>query len=413
MTVRWRRTATARLLLVLFVTAAGDEIAAFVLTFKLADHGSLVVAVLQIANLLPGVLLGAWVGARLVGRPPGRVLALATLAQAAAAAGLVAAGAVGPTVALVVLFAVVGTVSATAMTASLPVFHRGEPEQAYGFSQTVSSAAMLVGPMLGAGLYATVGAGPALAIDAASFLAVTAYGLAHWSTTAPGPEPEPDPEPDPGPEAAAAPVPAVRLSGPVLLVVAAVFLVIAATAGTDVAFVFLVREHVPHAAQAYGLATAAWAAGLLAGGLVAARLGRTSAVARLPLAGLVIGLAYAGSGALPRLVPLVVLFVLGGLANAVFNASLRATIYRLAGPRQAPRAFGVFLAGVNAAILVGIVTVTPFAQHASRAVYLAAGGVAVLSSLALGLTGVARPSAGPAPAARPDPFDVSLSEAEA
>ncbi|MGA5822857.1 MFS transporter [Kitasatospora sp. NPDC094028] len=405
MTVRRRRTGTARLLLVLFVTAAGDEIAAFVLTFKLADHGPLVVALLQIANLLPGVLLGAWVGARLVGRPPGRVLAAAALAQAAAAVGLVAAGAVGPTVALVVLLAVVGTVSATALTASLPVFHRGEPEQAYGLSQTMSSVAMLVGPMLGAALYTTVGAGPALAIDAASFLAVSAYGLAHWSTAAPAPEP--------GPEPVTPQVPAVRLSGPVLLIVAAVFLVIAATAGTDVAFVFLVREHVPHAAQAYGLATAAWAVGILAGGLVAARLGGTAAVARLSLAGLVIGLAYAGSGALPRLVTLVVLFVFGGLANAVFNASLRATIYRLAGPRQAPRAFGVFLSGVNAAIVVGIVTVTPFAQHASRAVYLVAGSVAVLSSLTLGLVGIVRPPADPTPRAQPDPFDLSLSEADA
>ncbi|MEU3829922.1 hypothetical protein GT045_00420 [Streptomyces sp. SID486] len=367
------RLRAALLFAVLLVSAGGDEVAVFALTFHLAASGAYVVAVLQIAGLLPGVLLGRHVGRALTGRRPGPVLAAASVAQAAVAVVLSSGLPPGGTVACVALLAAVNTVSVTVVNAALPVLAgTGVAEKAYGLGQSAASLAMVLGPLAGSALFAALGVRGALLTDAATFLAVAVYGVAVRSAElVPG-----DTGTDAGPERGG-------LTGGSLLALGVVFVVIAATAGTDVAFVFLVREHVPGSAVAvFGSATAAWAVGVLAGSALAGRLAATPPVVRLALSGSVIGAVYLACGLAPTVTVLLTTFVVGGAANAVFNATLRAAIYRMAGPAEAARAFGTFTAGVNTAVLCGILVTTPFAEGASAWAYTVGGAAALAAALA-------------------------------
>ncbi|MEU2227411.1 hypothetical protein [Streptomyces sp. NPDC018347] len=369
------RLRAALLFAVLLVSAGGDEVAVFALTFHLASAGAYFVAVLQIAGLLPGVLLGRSVGGALAGRRPGPVLAAASAAQAAVAVVLSSGLPPAATVGCVALLAAVNTVSVTVVNAALPVLVDTDvPEKAYGLGQSASSLAMVLGPLAGSALFAALGVRGALLADAATFLAVAAYGLAVRTV---GPAPD-DPEAGSG----AAPGRG-GLTGGSLLALGLVFVVIAATAGTDVAFVFLVREHLPGSAVAvFGFATAAWAVGILTGSALAGPLSPTPPVARLALSGSVIGAVYLVCGLAPTATVLLTAFVVGGAANAVFNTTLRAAIYRMAGPAQAARAFGTFVAGANTAVICGIVVATPFAEDTSSLAYAVGGAAALCAALA-------------------------------
>ncbi|WP_160148851.1 MFS transporter [Amycolatopsis alkalitolerans] len=356
---------------VLLISYGGDEVAVFALTFHLSSSGALFVAGLQVAALLPGVLLGRYVGKLLIGRKPGAVVAAASAAQAAVAVvlsfDLPAAGTVG----FVALLAVVNTFSVTMLNAALPMLAATEvAESAYGLGQSASSLAMVLGPLAGAGLFAVMGVRGALLIDAATFLTVAAYGVAVRAVPL-AEDAEPDAKPERG-----------GLTGTAILTVGLVFVVIGTTAGTDVAFVFLVREHMPDSAVAVlGFATAAWAIGIMLGSSLVSRVSSVSPVVRLALSGSLIGAVYLACGLAPTAAVLLTTFVLGGLANAIFNATLRAAIYRMVGPSEATRAFGTFLAGVNAAILCGIAIATPFAEGASATAYTVGGGAALLAAL--------------------------------
>ncbi|MFF5025558.1 hypothetical protein ACWCPJ_21100 [Streptomyces collinus] len=358
---------------VLLVSYGGDEVAVFALTFHLASSGAYFVAALQIAGLLPGVVLGRYLGGRLTGRRPGPVLAAASAAQAAVAVVLSFGLPPSGVIACVALLAAVNTISVTVVNAALPVLADTDvPEKAYGFGQSAGSLAMVLGPLAGSALFAAVGVRGALLADAATFLAVAAYGVAVRTL---GLVPE-DGEPD-----------AVSahggLTGGSVLAVGLVFVVIAATAGTDVAFVFLVREHMPGAAVAvFGFATAAWAVGILAGSALAGTLSPVPPVVRLALSGSVIGAVYLACGLAPGVTVLLSAFVIGGTANAVFNTTLRAAIYRMVGPAQAARAFGTFIAGANTAVLCGIVVATPFAEGTSAWTYAVGGGAALVAAFA-------------------------------
>ncbi|GAA2771045.1 hypothetical protein GCM10010521_55760 [Streptomyces rameus] len=367
------RLRAALLFAVLLVSAGGDEVAVFALTFHLAASGAYVVAVLQIAGLLPGVLLGRHVGRALTGRRPGPVLAAASVAQAGVAVVLSSGLPPGGTVACVALLAAVNTVSVTVVNAALPVLAGTDvAERAYGLGQSAASLAMVLGPLAGSALFAALGVRGALLTDAATFLAVAVYGVAVRSAELVPGDTGTDAVPEPG-----------GLTGGSLLALGVVFVVIAATAGTDVAFVFLVREHVPGSAVAvFGSATAAWAVGVLAGSALVGRLAATPPVVRLALSGSVIGAVYLACGLAPTVTVLLTTFVVGGAANAVFNATLRAAIYRMAGPAEAARAFGTFTAGVNTAVLCGILVTTPFAEGASAWAYTVGGAAALAAALA-------------------------------
>ncbi|MFC9931329.1 hypothetical protein [Streptomyces sp. NPDC127190] len=367
------RLRAALLFAVLLASSGGDEVAVFALTFHLAPSGAYFVGTLQIAGLLPGVLLGRPVGRALVGRRPGPVLALASAAQAAITVVLSSGLPPGGTVAGVALLAAVNTVSVTALNAALPVLAGTDvAEKAYGLAQSAGSLAMVLGPLAGSALFATLGIRGALLADAATFLTVTAYGVAVRTVELIPDDTESDSASERG-----------GLTGGSLLALGLVFVVIAATAGTDVAFVFLVREHAPGSAvTVFGFATAAWAVGILAGSALAGRLASTPPVARLALSGSVIGTVYLVCGLAPTATVLLTTFVIGGIANAVFNTTLRAAIYRMTGPAQSARAFGAFTAGVNAAVLCGILVTTPFAEDASAPAYAVGGAAALCAALA-------------------------------
>lgn len=386
------RLRVALLFVVLLVSSGGDEIAVFALTFDLASSGAYFVAGLQVAGLLPGVLLGRYVGGGLTGRRPGPVLAAASAAQAAVAAVLSFDLHPAAAIACVALLAAVNTVSVTVLNAALPTLV-GDlvAEKAYGLGQSASSLAMVLGPLAGAALFAALGVRGALLIDAATFLAVAVYGLAvRRVEPAPG-STEPDATPERG-----------GLTTGAVLALGLVFVVIATTAGTDVAFVFLVREHMPGSAVAvFGFATAAWAVGILLGSVLVGRLASVPPISRLALSGSVIGAVYLVCGLVPTATVLLSTFIVGGMANAVFNATLRAAIYRMAGPAQAARAFGTFIAGANAAILCGIAIATPFAEGASAWTYTVGGAAAFLAALACVLVAIRTREELPAGASSP------------
>ena len=165
-----------------FLSAAGDFVA--LITLALTVHeltgSGLAVSALFATTLVPVLALAGVAGTVVDRFESVRVLAVASLAQALVAAGLVFASAdLVPLLALSVLLAVGAAVSNPAEFALVPVVAaRDRLTEANGLVEAARYAGFTVGPLLAAAFAALGGAGVALVANAVSFLAIAgAAGL--------------------------------------------------------------------------------------------------------------------------------------------------------------------------------------------------------------------------------------------
>ena len=389
-----RRTAARDLRLLAgsaFLSSAGDLLA--MLTLALAVHeitgSGIAVSAYFAATMVPTVAVAPLAGLVADRFEPVRVMAAASIAQAALAVALAATpGHFAAILALSALLAVGSAISQPAEFALVP--HLSDEEgltRANGVMEAARYAGFAAGPVL-AGVVAVVG-GPALALllNAASFLAIAgAAALIRTRRGKPGPErarperarperarpgvgPEPDgaagrareavaPERNGGAEPVR-PVPPDRARDglsvlwadpvlrPALAAAVGALLFISASLTAEV---FYIQDVVGAGATGYAATTLAWMLGMVMGATRIAPRVRTEAIASAALVGLVVQGAGMGGQTIWTVLPFAIAgYAIGGIGHGAKNTLLRTLIQRRVPDRLHGRAFAAYNAARNTA----------------------------------------------------------------
>ena len=342
-----RQRDVAILVLATAVSVTGDAAAVIALLLRLHAGGGSgwAIAALMLASGAPMIVLSPLAGA-LVDRIDSRTaIAASALAQAVCAALLAQFSGTVATLALVALLTACGTVVSPAVGALLP---RTVPEdrlvEASSHQQTAFVVGNLAGPALGGLLTGALGSTAPLELDAVSFLVMgaaiffvrTRRHLSRESTE-----------------------PRVRRSGFRMLwddsllraVVATMAGVILAAGAVNVAEVFLMKDALHTSDLVFGIVSAMWMAGMIAGSALTPRLGRTTPallrVMAIALLVTAVGLVAAG---LSSVWPMAAgAFFVGGIGNAGLSVASRTIVTLRTADAFRGRVFGAMTGSINAA----------------------------------------------------------------
>lgn len=333
---------------------AGDLMAAttLALTLQSAGAGGFAVAGLLLAGVSPLVVLAPLTG-RIVDRVDSRWLLVGVgLAQAAVCALLAFVTAPLLIVTLVTLIACGLALTQPTLAALLPAMvGREDLPRAMALSQTATSIGALAAPVLAGVLVGQFGARVPLLLVAVAFLTLagagrlirTRRGRAGGTTAGDAAPRQPfrywrDP-----------------LLGAITVAIAGVVLGVGAI---NVVAIFYLRETLGASTTAYGLIEALWAAGLLAGTWVTARL-----VRRMREDGaLVYGtlctlaatcLAIAAMAIFPAVLWVAPLYLVGGFFNGGLNVQQNVLVARRVPAESHGRAFAILVGWIQGANLTG------------------------------------------------------------
>src|SRR5215217_2589230 len=365
------------------LSALGDWLAIVPLALHVQERGGsgIAVAGLFIALWSPAALLAGPAGLLADRLSPARVLTACSLPAAALCTALAFTDALAPLLALTALLGAVNAVAHPAEFALVPLL-AGERElvRVNGHVEAARYAGFMLGPVLGGVLAAGGGTQLALIVDAGTFVALAAAGvaLARGSRrTGAG-------------RAGAAGIGRAR-DGIVLLArdaqlrlaVGVVFVSLLFMTATPAAIVVFATESLDVGRHGYGVLMTLWMAGMAAGALGLAR--RVPAHVLAP--GALVAVACQGAGiALPALVVAVPLagagYLAGGLAHGTKNVIVRTLIHERAPAHLRGRAYAAYNGLRNGAEIVamscgGILIAT----IGARWTLLLAGGLPVLVAL--------------------------------
>jgi len=333
-----------------FLSAAGDMLA--MVTLALAVHdltgSGLAVAAYFATTLVPAIALAPLAGLVADRVESVRVLVVASLAQAAAAAGLaLAAGDLPGLLVLATLLAAGAAMSQPAEFALVPVVAReGRLIAANGLMESARYAGFAAGPLLAGGLAAAGGTRAALLVNAASFLAVAVAGrLLHARRPpAPGHGAERDRARDG--------IAALWDDGVLRIVVGAAVAALLFISASLTVEVFYAKDVLEAGDTGYALLTVAWMAGMIAGATGLARHVPQRVLAGGALAALAIqGAGMAAQTAVLALPVALAGYLVGGLGHGVKNTLVRTLIQARVPGRLHGRAFAAYGAARNAAEL--------------------------------------------------------------
>jgi MFS family permease len=313
----WRHRDLRLLLPARALSAFGDDMTLLVLTLRVYDAGlgPWSIAALLLCAALPVVVL-ARVAGRLADTVSFRTLAATTaLWQAACCVALAFATPLWATFLLVLLLQSGHAVAGPAWGALVPsIAPPDDVGRAVGASQALNTVAAVAAPAAAGLLVAWLGFAAPLLVDAATFAALGAAGLA-IRTARGGARAE-----DGVGDAAGSPSFALRsdpLVWPLLLGLCVMVLV---GEVTSVVEVFLVRDVLDAGALAFGLLGAGLAAGLVAGSILAGRPASHSHRAlRAVLAALALAVALALGGLAPSIWAFAALWCGLGVVNGIVN----------------------------------------------------------------------------------------------
>jgi MFS family permease len=339
-----------------FLSAAGDLLAWLTLALVVHDltGSGLAVSAYFAATMVPVVALSPLAGLIADRFEPVRVMAVASIAQAAVAAGLaLSTDAYGAILALAALLAAGSAISQPAEFALVP--HLTDDDgltRANGVMEAARYAGFAAGPVL-AGVVAAVG-GPELAllVNAASFLVIAvAAALIRTRRGA-----RPAQAGSAQGESAAGP-PHVRhrardgvaylwrdpVLRPTLVAAVSALAFISASMTLEV---FYVKEVLHGGQLAYAGLMLAWMLGMVAGAMrIAPRVPATAALVALGLQGAGMGLQTVWA-----VLPLAIAgYAIGGVGHGVKNTLLRTLIQRRVPDRVHGRAFAAYNAARNTA----------------------------------------------------------------
>lgn len=365
------------------VSTAGDAAAMVALLLRMRPHGSVWVAALLAAELLPTVLLAPLVG-RLVDRAETwRTILLALVGQTAIAVPLALVSGPLPTVLLFGGMFVFGSVLRPASSAFVPaVTGPQDAPRGYRMVATGGGLGWIVGPGLGGALTGAFGPSVALLVDAASFAAMAAaVGFVRArrrserdGATIAGREPG-----------------GLRIvwSLPVLrLVVVVGALAVGCAVVDNVAAPFRYVNELHASAGEYGVYLTIWSAGALVGVRLSARIADRWRVRGVLLADLGQGLAIAGIGLLPSLGWTYGASALGGVANGVANVLLSALVASMVPSARHGRAFAATGAMTQVAVGAGTVAGAPLITALGGGGAMGLAGCLAAVAAAIGTAGV-------------------------
>ncbi|WP_328422593.1 MFS transporter [Micromonospora sp. NBC_00389] len=381
-------------------TICGDFLAATALALALqgAGAGGLAVSGLLLAATLPLVVLAPLAG-RLADRVDSRTLLVTVgLAQAAICVLLALADHPVLVVGLVTLLACGLAVTQPCLAALLPAMVRPDDlPRASAISQTAVSLGALGGPVLAGLLVGQFGTRVPLLLDAATYLALVVAGLLLRTRRG-------------GRRIAATPAnPRVAALGwrlrrdPLMLVmVVSTAVVIAAIGGINVVEVFFIRETLNGSPTTYGLVSAAWMAGMLPGGWLAARLANRltddAALVRGVLATLAgCSLMVLFGAMVPAASLLVPLWLVAGAANGGENVFANLLTARRVPEAMRARAYASYGAAVQGGSMVGFLIGGALLTAVPPRPLIAAAGLAGLLVVLVFVPVVARAVRRPSP----------------
>ncbi|MCX5068696.1 MFS transporter [Micromonospora lupini] len=398
-------------------TICGDFLAATALALALqgAGAGGLAVSGLLLAATLPLVALAPLAG-RLADRVDSRTLLVTVgLAQAAICTLLAVVDHPVLVVGLVALLACGLAVTQPCLAALLPAMVRpADLPRASAISQTAVSLGALGGPVLAGLLVGQFGTRVPLLVDAATYLALVVAGLllrtrrgGRRTAAAAGDVSTAGPSGSAGSDAAERATPGgtarswrLRRDPLLLVMVVSTAVVIAAIGGINVIEVFFIRETLDGSATTYGLVGAAWMAGMLPGGWLAARLARRLDDDGALVRGVLVTLAGCSLMVLlaawvPAAGLLVPLWLVGGAANGADNVFANLLTARRVPEAMRARAYAGYGAAVQGGSMAGYLVGGALLTRVPPRPLIAAVGVAGLLVVLALVPVVARAVRGP------------------
>jgi MFS family permease len=364
------------------VSFFGDEVATFALVLRLQAHGASAaeVAALLMANMAPILLLAGPAGRAVDRFDNRRLLLVSSLLQAVVCGSLML---VSAPVALLGLVAVLGAgqaVNGAAWQALLPALAGpGELPRAVSRSQAANTVAGIAGPALSGLVTGWLGVGAALAVDAGTFLLVAVAAMllrvGRVGITQGG-------------ERMEGGLAIVRRTPLLRSVIGSLGLLILLGGAVNVVEVFLVRETLGASAAWFGICAAGYSIGLLAGAVLAGRIGTTRGQARgIAVAAPALSIGLCAMGLSPNVGFLLFLGALAGVGNGVLNVTAGALVMGSATPAERGRV---------AALLGGVVSGCMLASYAvggavaaalsPREVFVVAGLLGTAGTLLAGRT---------------------------
>ncbi|MDG4790554.1 MFS transporter [Micromonospora sp. WMMD1102] len=341
------------------VSSCGDFLAATVLalTLQSAGAGGLAVSGVLLAAALPLVLLAPLTG-RLADRVDSRTLLVcAGAGQAAVCVALAFAESTAVLMLLAALLACGLAVTQPTLAALLPeLVRRSDLPRASAVNQTASSVGILLAPALAGLLVGQFGARIPLLLDAGGYLGLIAAGL--LLRTRRGGRRTAGPTGGTGPTPAAAAAWRLRRDPLLAAMVLAVAATVAGVGAVNVIEVFFVRETLHASTTTFGLVSASWTAGVLIGAWLLAGTARRArddaALVRSVLVMLGVTCLLIGLGAtVPAAGWLVLLWLVGGIANGGLNVFANLVMVNRVPPQARGRAFAAQGAAIQGAGILG------------------------------------------------------------
>jgi MFS family permease len=385
------------------VSTFGDGVALIAVTLRLQSEGAhpYEVGLLLAAGVVPQLLLARPIGRLVDTHDSRRLLVAGGLAEVAATIPLIFVHSIVPIVLLVAVLGAAASLTGATWSALVPrMVGEDNLAEAISAQQSLSVLALVAAPAVGGLLAAAFGTGVPVALDAASFVVVTAAAALVRTRRVPGRVPTVD-----GPSLARSGFAILRADSVLAPLVAGVALVVLLVGMVDVVLVYLVRETLHAGGAWYGVSEASWMAGMVAGSLGAGRVRTERGQVRATIAGAALACAgLAGFAVAPAVGILVPLSMLGGVGNGYAGACLSTLLIARtpdsARGRVSAAANAVFGGTQGASLLLGGVVAIVLSP---RAIYAVAGLLGLTAAGILAVTTASLTSS------RATPVDASAS----
>jgi MFS family permease len=372
------------------VSTFGDEVALVALTLRLQADGArpYEVGLLLAAGVIPLLFLSRPVGRLVDSHDSRHLLVGAGALEVACTVPLVFVRSV---VAIVVLVAVLGTAASVAGAAWSALVPRivGEDHVAKAVSaqQSLNALVAVGAPAVGGLLAGAFGTGLPLAVDAATFIVVTVAAALVRTRRAPAAA-----RSDGGAALARGGFEILRADEVLAPLVTGLVVVVLLVGMVDVVLVFLIRDTLHAGGAWYGVAQAAWIAGIVAGSLGAGQLKTERAQIWAAIAGAAVTCAaLAPFAVVPAVWMLVPLAVLGGIGNGYANVCAATLIVSRTPDAERGRVSATAGAAIGGAQGVSLLAGGAVAAVLSpRAIYAMAGLLGVAVAIAIGALHAAR-----------------------
>jgi MFS family permease len=380
------------------LSSFGDYVALVALTIRVHDltGSGLAVSALLVSGLLPLVVFAPLAGLLVDRVETTRLLWVTALAQAAIAAALAFTEALPLVLLLSFLLGTGFALVQPALFAAVP--------RAVGEDRTTPANATLevarwggasLGPLAGGALAATAGTKLALIADAATFLIVAAAMASLRLRRRPGRDEAEETGADRGMREGISYVARHRLLRLTFVVLGASVLFAAID---NVAEVFFAKNVLGAGDLGYGALIAAWTLGMV---VVSLRVARRIPPERLALSVMLgaaaVGAAVSVAAGFPMIVLALLMFFVGGGANALENVAMRSLIHRLTPDRLRGRVFSAYYGMVHAAHISALGLGGLLVNWIGARYSLLVAGLGGLAVGGLGLVALARVPTGQVP----------------